>query len=94
VTTFYLVRHGQIDANVNRLWHGSTDSPLNQTGITQAEKMASKIFEKLQEILHKEQELVEGKVSGYFTPIVDEKTAGEIFRAITGIVYVEGEIGS
>jgi probable phosphoglycerate mutase len=46
VTTFYLIRHGQIDANVNRLWHGSTDSPLNQTGIRQAEKMASTIIKK------------------------------------------------
>jgi hypothetical protein len=59
-----------------------------------AEKMASKIFKKLQEILHKEEELVEGKVSGYFTPIADEKTAGEIFRAITKIVDVQGEIRS
>ena len=46
MTTFYLIRHGQIDANVNRLWHGSTDSPLNQAGISQAEKMADIIFNK------------------------------------------------
>ena len=51
-------------------------------------------FKKLQDILHKEMELVEGKVSGYFTPIADEKKAGEIFRALTGIVHIEGEIGS
>ncbi|MFT7687095.1 MAG: putative phosphoglycerate mutase [Candidatus Azotimanducaceae bacterium] len=50
MTTFYLIRHGQIDANVNRLWHGSTDSPLNQTGIAQAEKMADKIFEEYPQI--------------------------------------------
>jgi len=39
VTTFYLIRHGQIDANVERLWHGSTNSPLNEIGCSQAEKM-------------------------------------------------------
>ena len=58
-----------------------------------AEKMASKIFDELRTILKMEEKLVEGAVS-YFTPIADEKTAGEIFRAITGIVYVKGEIGS
>ncbi len=59
-----------------------------------AEKMASKIFNKFQEILHKEQELVKGSVSGYFTPIAGEKTTGEIFRAITSFIYVKGDVGS
>ena len=58
-----------------------------------AEKMASKIFDELRTILKMEAKLVEGAVS-YFTPIADEKTAGEIFRAITGIIYVTGEIES
>ncbi|XOF34708.1 MAG: hypothetical protein ACL93V_05300 [Candidatus Electrothrix sp. YB6] len=57
-----------------------------------AEKMASEIFAELQEILHMEEELVESSVS-YFIPIADEKGAGEIFRAITGIVQV-GEVKS
>jgi predicted nucleotidyltransferase len=61
---------------------------------TQADKMASKIFKELRKILTMEQELVEGKVSGYFLPIADEKRAGEIFRVITGIEYVKGGIGS
>jgi hypothetical protein len=58
-----------------------------------AEKMASKIFNELRKILKMEEKLVEGAVS-YFTPIADEKTAGEIFRITTGIVHVKGEIGS
>ncbi len=58
-----------------------------------AEKMASKIFDELRTILKMEEKLVEGAVS-YFTPIADEKTAGEFFRAITKIVDVEGEIKS
>jgi biotin-(acetyl-CoA carboxylase) ligase len=38
-----------------------------------AEKMASKIFKKLNEIIKVEQEVVEKSVSGYFMPIADER---------------------
>jgi len=46
MTTFYLIRHGQIDANIEGLWHGSTDSPLNETGEMQAKKMGKYISRK------------------------------------------------
>ena len=39
-TTFYFIRHGEIDANVEKKWHGSTDSPLNNNGLGQATRMA------------------------------------------------------
>ncbi len=39
-TTLFLIRHGQIEANVDRHWHGSTDSHLNALGKRQAESMA------------------------------------------------------
>jgi len=39
VTTIYLIRHGEIDANVNECWHGWTDSELNKRGRVQAQKM-------------------------------------------------------
>ncbi|XOF34637.1 MAG: hypothetical protein ACL93V_04930 [Candidatus Electrothrix sp. YB6] len=58
-----------------------------------AEKMATEIFEELKTILDMEQTLVEGSVS-YFIPIADEKNAGEIFKAITEIAYVHGEVKS
>lgn len=42
-TTLYLIRHGEIAANVNRHWHGSTDSALTETGRLQAQQMAAYI---------------------------------------------------
>lgn len=36
-----LVRHGQIDANVRGVWHGSTDSPLTALGREQAHRVAA-----------------------------------------------------
>lgn len=39
MTTIYLIRHGEIDANVSQCWHGWTDSELNQRGRVQAQKM-------------------------------------------------------
>lgn len=37
VKHFYMIRHGQTDANVSRRMAGSTDSPLTETGRAQAE---------------------------------------------------------
>ena len=36
-----LIRHGQIKANVEKRWHGSTDSPLTRTGKRQAKKLGA-----------------------------------------------------
>jgi probable phosphoglycerate mutase len=41
-TTIYLVRHGQIDANVEGRWFGSTDQALNPLGERQAARLGSK----------------------------------------------------
>lgn len=38
----YVVRHGQTDYNVKRLFQGQTDVPLNRTGEKQAKEMAEK----------------------------------------------------
>ena len=34
-----LVRHGQTHANVDQVWHGHTDTPLNELGHQQAERL-------------------------------------------------------
>ena len=41
VTTFYFIRHGQIDGNVERRWYGSTDQELNEEGARQADLLAA-----------------------------------------------------
>ena len=35
-----LVRHGQTSANIDKIWHGSTDTPLTELGHEQARKLA------------------------------------------------------
>ncbi|MCB1644577.1 MAG: histidine phosphatase family protein [Pseudomonadales bacterium] len=39
MASLYLVRHGEIDANVQRLWFGSTDGELNARGVLQASRL-------------------------------------------------------
>lgn len=45
MTELLLIRHGQIDANVSQHWHGSTDSPLNDIGRGQVERLRSHLRE-------------------------------------------------
>jgi len=44
-TELFLVRHGQTESNVAGLLHGSTDVPLNEVGLRQAEQVALRIQE-------------------------------------------------
>jgi len=43
-----LVRHGQTAGNADRLLHGRTDLPLNETGLLQAERAAARIRERFE----------------------------------------------
>ena len=40
-----LVRHGETSANLDGVWHGSTDTPLTERGRTQAERVGAYIGE-------------------------------------------------
>lgn len=44
-THLILVRHGQIQANVDKRWHGWTDSALTDLGQAQAQRAAARIAE-------------------------------------------------
>lgn len=48
VTRMVLVRHGQTEANVNGVFHGLTDTPLNETGQQQALLVAARIGAEIQ----------------------------------------------
>ncbi len=39
----YIVRHGQTEANVNRLFNGRNQKDLTDFGIEQAERLASQL---------------------------------------------------
>ncbi len=43
MSSLLLLRHGQIKANLQGLWHGSTDSPLTRRGRRQASRSARHI---------------------------------------------------
>jgi alpha-ribazole phosphatase len=45
MTRLVLVRHGQTSGNADGLLHGRTDLPLNEVGIQQAQRVASRIRE-------------------------------------------------
>ncbi len=45
-TILTLVRHGETSANLDGVWHGSTDTPLTERGRRQAERVARYLVEK------------------------------------------------
>jgi probable phosphoglycerate mutase len=40
MTTFYIIRHGQTDWNLEGRWQGKADIPLNEAGRAQAQRLA------------------------------------------------------
>lgn len=44
-TRILLVRHGEITANIDKVWHGSTDSSLTMEGYQQAQRLAAHLAE-------------------------------------------------
>lgn len=49
-TRLFFIRHGQIAANVQRIWHGWTDSPLTETGQQQAQQLLHYADDKLSKV--------------------------------------------
>jgi len=44
-TLLTLVRHGETSANIDGVWHGSTDTPLTERGHAQAQRVADYVGE-------------------------------------------------
>jgi broad specificity phosphatase PhoE len=44
MTTFYIIRHGQTDWNLQGRWQGKADIPLNDVGRVQAQRLARRLF--------------------------------------------------
>jgi probable phosphoglycerate mutase len=42
-TTFYVIRHGETDWNLNGRWQGHADVPLNEVGRAQARRLAERL---------------------------------------------------
>jgi broad specificity phosphatase PhoE len=42
-TRIILARHGETDWNLERRWQGHSDRPLNETGLAQAEELATEL---------------------------------------------------
>lgn len=42
-TSLVLIRHGESEANVRGEWHGRTDGPLSELGLSQAEGLVSRV---------------------------------------------------
>ena len=47
---FYFVRHGETDWNVLKKIQGTTDVPLNETGLRQARELAEKLVKEKYQI--------------------------------------------
>jgi len=91
----YLVRHGQTAWNVAGRWQGTTDIPLDETGLAQAAKLAQKMTQyKIEKIYSSP--LVRAKVTAqavadkFNLPITYERELEEIrLGPIEGLTHAE-----
>ena len=71
--SIYVVRHGQTDYNVKRLYQGRKDIPLNEIGKKQAMEMAEKFMDiKIDKI--------------FVSPLTRAKQTAECISKITGVL--------
>lgn len=79
--TLYFVRHGETDWNVDNKIQGSTDIPLNETGLLQAKRLAEELVER-----EKGDEFYVARV--YTSPQLRARKTAEAAAAALGIECV------
>ncbi|NOX63774.1 MAG: histidine phosphatase family protein [Chloroflexi bacterium] len=77
-THLLLVRHGETNANLTDKWQGSTDSPLNQRGRSQAEALARRLAAEHRDI-----------ATIYASPLGRAHKTAEIISAALGHLQVQ-----
>lgn len=83
----YIVRHGQTDWNVQHILQGRVDTKLNNTGIMEAKKLASKIdlteidiciCSPLQRAKQTAKILVNNKIKIIYDDLIQERSFGDL----------------
>lgn len=82
-TILWLVRHGQTDWNLEGRYQGQADTPLNQTGIEEAERAARQLAERpIQEVyssdLQRAKHTAEKIAQVHHTPVLIDRRLREI----------------
>ena len=100
-TILTLVRHGETAANIEAVWHGSTDTPLTDRGVEQAKRAAAYLREQYAEVaaLYMDEfgstRSTIGDVEGEFRATLAEiASLGPDFVVSTGDLVLEGNRAS
>jgi broad specificity phosphatase PhoE len=76
-TVLTLVRHGETSANLDGVWHGSTDTPLTERGRRQAQRVADYLAERYSDA-----------TTVYSSPLARARDTANLISARLGIPLV------
>ena len=95
-TRLFLVRHGETDANLNRLVHGVTETPLNETGRAQATATAQLMAGRRWDALYasplsraRETARIIGAATGFGEPTIEPRLIEQDYGSAEGMTEDE-----